>query len=228
MTGLVIGSIAPDFEKFIKMSSGNIYSHTFSGIFWFNLPLALSLAFIFHLVVRNALINHLPVFFRSRLERFKGFNWIRHFKANPGIVALSIIVGSFSHILLDSVTHSEAPYIYLFPGLLKWITFGPFGSVGYVTLMWVVILSFTFSIFGLIYILYSFITLPAEPVKETKKRTLLKFWLLVLVVACLTVFFKLTFGPDLINNWQWIYISISAGLMGIFSASAFWAKVRLH
>jgi hypothetical protein len=27
-TGLVIGSIVPDFEKFLKMNDGNTYSHT--------------------------------------------------------------------------------------------------------------------------------------------------------------------------------------------------------
>ena len=34
MTGLIVGSIAPDFEYFLRMKSK--YSHTMSGILWYD------------------------------------------------------------------------------------------------------------------------------------------------------------------------------------------------
>jgi len=227
MTGLVVGSIVPDFEKFIKLSGGNVYSHTKLGIFWFDLPLGLALAFIFHLVVRDTLITNLPLFFRKRLERYKGFNWTRHFKENPWTVALCIIIGSFLHISLDAFTHRESSYIYLIPFLLKHVTIGPIMNVGYVTLMWAVIVDLAFSIFGLLYIFYVFLRLPAEPVKPKATSSLLKFWAMVLLITSMIVALKLLLGGELRNSWQLIYIGIGAGLMGIFLVSAFWLKGRL-
>ena len=46
-TGLVIGSIIPDFESFIRFDQHKQYSHTWLGIFWFDLPLAILFSFIF-------------------------------------------------------------------------------------------------------------------------------------------------------------------------------------
>lgn len=226
ITGLVIGSIVPDFEKFIKLSGGNIYSHTLLGILWFNLPLGLALAFIFHLVVRNILINHLPVFFRERLARFKSFNWSRHFRDNPGAVALCIIVGALSHLLLDSFTHHESSYIYLVPFLLKNIDFGPFVFLEQITLMWVVLVSFTFSVVGLLYIMYIFIKLPAEPVEKRSTGSILKFWMLVLMIALTVIAIKFMVGGVVVSKWQLIYIGIGAGLMGVFFTSALWLKAK--
>ena len=59
-TGLVIGSLTPDFEYFIRMKVQSIYSHTLLGIFWFDLPLAILLAFLFHSLVRDTLFFNLP------------------------------------------------------------------------------------------------------------------------------------------------------------------------
>lgn len=58
-TGLIIGSMSPDFEYFIKMRLESVHGHSFSGLFYFNLPLTLLLVFVFHLLVRDALILNL-------------------------------------------------------------------------------------------------------------------------------------------------------------------------
>jgi hypothetical protein len=61
LPGLVMGSIAPDFEYFLRMKKGiSYYSHTTAGLLYFNLPLSLVLLFVFHEIVRNLLILHLP------------------------------------------------------------------------------------------------------------------------------------------------------------------------
>lgn len=36
VTGFVIGSLTPDFEYFIRMKVKSEYSHTISGLFWFD------------------------------------------------------------------------------------------------------------------------------------------------------------------------------------------------
>src|SRR6185295_15030806 len=113
MTGLVIGSMAPDFEYFLRMTGNSYYSHTWIGLFWFDLPLTIILAFIFHLVVRDRLVNNLPVFLAKRLLIFTNFNWIKHFKENFLIVIASIIVGIVSHILWDKFTHEGKIFVHV-------------------------------------------------------------------------------------------------------------------
>ena len=73
LTGLVIGSLTPDFEYFLRMKIQSNYSHSLSGIFWFDIPLSICLAFIFHNYVRNSLFDNLPTILKSRLTNYKAF-----------------------------------------------------------------------------------------------------------------------------------------------------------
>ncbi|HYM92834.1 MAG TPA: DUF4184 family protein, partial [Chitinophagaceae bacterium] len=57
LTGLVIGSMTPDFEYFLRMRDRSYYSHTWKGVLWFDLPLAIILASIYHGMVRDVLID---------------------------------------------------------------------------------------------------------------------------------------------------------------------------
>ena len=107
LTGLVVGSIVPDFEYFIRMRSEKGFSHTIPGVFLFDLPLGLLLCFLFHNVVRNSLFSHLPYFLNSRLSNFKRFNWNKYFIKNWYIVLISIIIGTASHLVWDAFTHEN-------------------------------------------------------------------------------------------------------------------------
>ena|ERR1035437_3493274 len=71
LTGLVVGSMIPDFEYFLRMSTEGKYGHTLPGILWFDLPLALLVALIYHQVVRNLLIDNLHKILYIRLLSFK-------------------------------------------------------------------------------------------------------------------------------------------------------------
>jgi hypothetical protein len=68
LTGLVIGSLIPDFEYFLRMRIKSNYSHTIDGLFWFDLPLGIILGYIFHYLVRDSLLNNLPIFLKSRFS----------------------------------------------------------------------------------------------------------------------------------------------------------------
>jgi len=111
LTGLIIGSITPDFEYFIRMKDFARYSHTWSGIFWFDLPLGIILAFIYHQIVRDSLLANLPTSIQIRLSQYSKFNWLKYFKRNWMLVIISLIMGSFSHLFWDSFTHSNG-YFY--------------------------------------------------------------------------------------------------------------------
>jgi len=121
MTGLIIGSMTPDFEYFLRMKIQSNYSHTISGLFWFNLPLGILLAFIFHNIVRDSLFDNLPNILKSRLLKFKHFDWNGYFKKNWLVVVISILIGADSHILWDSFTHEKGYFVRTIPAMTSTI-----------------------------------------------------------------------------------------------------------
>lgn len=117
LTGLVIGSMAPDFEYFLRMSIKSDYSHTLVGLFGFDLPLGILLAFIFHNIVRDSLFDNLPQFFKSRFSIFKRFNWNAYIKTHWFIVTMSVLIGAGSHLVWDSFTHEQGHFVMVLPVL---------------------------------------------------------------------------------------------------------------
>ncbi len=117
MTGLIIGSMTPDFEYFIRMNDESIFSHSLRGLFYFDLPLGLALCFVFHDIVRDELITNLSSGLQERFNVLKNFDWNAHFRKTWPVVLLSIIIGAASHIIWDSFTHRNGYFIFKFPFL---------------------------------------------------------------------------------------------------------------
>lgn len=115
LTGLVIGSLTPDFEYFMRMRIQSNYSHTIGGLFWFDLPLGIIIAFVFHNIVRDSLFDNLPMFLKSRFTTFKDFNWNHYFKTSWFVVLISILIGAFSHIFWDGFTHEDGYFVKSIP-----------------------------------------------------------------------------------------------------------------
>lgn len=111
MTGLVVGSMLPDFEYFIRLKLTGTHGHTLPGIFYFDLPLGIILCFVFHNIVRNSFIDSLPQFLYVRFSDFGHFNWNRHFQKNFIVVIISLLVGTASHIFWDAFTHPTGFFV---------------------------------------------------------------------------------------------------------------------
>lgn len=108
LIGLIIGSLSPDFEYFIRFRIFSIYSHTIDGIFWFDLPLSIIVFILFHYIIRDSLYNNLPTLIRSRIlnyktEAFKLKFWV--------IMSTSMIIGAATHLLWDSFTHESGYFV---------------------------------------------------------------------------------------------------------------------
>ena len=106
-TALVIGSVAPDFEYFLKMSVSSQYSHTLLGILYFDIPITIALGLLFHEGVKRNLIDNLPVFFQYRLRGLLNFNFKAYLWKYYDVVIISAFIGSFSHIVWDAFTHND-------------------------------------------------------------------------------------------------------------------------
>jgi hypothetical protein len=113
-TGLVIGSMSPDFEYFLKFSVNGTHGHTWAGLLYFDLPVSFILSVVFHSVVRPNLIQNLPGFLRSRFMQMMSFDFLQSFRQNPTGFVVAVLFGGATHILWDGFTHGQGFFVNYF------------------------------------------------------------------------------------------------------------------
>jgi len=207
LTGLVIGSLTPDFEYFLRMRIKSNYSHTIDGLFWFDLPLGLLLAFIFQNIVRDSLFNNLPPFLKSRFSTFKQFDWNSHFKQNWIVVTISIIIGAASHIFWDSFTHDHGYFVQTIPALQNSVDF--LGR----QIPILKILQHSSTLLGGLVIAFAIYKLPTN--KTVKENINLKYWTILAGLTLTIIAVRLLSGLDPKQYGNVIVTGISAGLISL-------------
>lgn len=212
MTGLVIGSMAPDFEYFFRMSANSYYSHTWAGLVWFDLPLTIILAFIFHEIIRNKLIDNLPAILAKKLIVFKRFNWKKYFRGNFIVVILSTMVGTATHILWDGFTHSHRHFVREIGKLKEFFIVDGYHVSTYI------FLQVGSSIIGGLIVLFVLFRLPSDKT-FIRQRSILPFWISVVLIATTVILIKLYFGSGYDESRSLIMTTISGGLIGLFITS---------
>jgi hypothetical protein len=188
LTGLVIGSLTPDFEYFLRMQIRSDYSHTIDGLFWFDLPLGLLLAFIFHKIVRDKLFDNLPTVLKSRFSTFQEFDWNRHFKQNWLVVTISILIGAASHIFWDSFTHDHGYFVQTIPALQNSLDF--LGR----QIPILKILQHSSTFLGGLVIAFAIYKLPTH--KTEKENINLKYWAILVGLTLTIISIRLLSGLD--------------------------------
>lgn len=207
LTGLVIGSLTPDFEYFLRMRIQSNYSHTINGLFWFDLPLGIMLSFVFHNLVRDSLFDNLPQVLKSRLSIFKSLDWNKHFKAHWIVVSISILIGAFSHILWDGFTHPNGYFVVILPSLTKYI---PFFSNQIPIFK---VLQHASSMIGGLVIIYALWQLPSDA--NVKCGISLKYWILFTVLTLTVVVTRLLIGLDIKQYGNVLVTGVSAGFIAL-------------
>lgn len=200
VSALVIGSIAPDFESFISLTNDKIYSHTWGGMFWYDMPLALLLFILFHLFIREAVYAHLPYEIKSRVVSFSEFSWSFSDLRMYWVVPLSLFIGILSHLLLDAFTHLNLKYP---DSIHSQIYVG--GTRLYI------ILQYSVSLFFLFLLAYKIKSLPQVKYVETQEQKS-RFWIFIFLSSILVLaIYITTFLEDvIIDKILWIRILISA------------------
>jgi len=206
-TGLVVGSMAPDFEYFMRMEATSHYGHSISGIFWFDLIMGLFLAFLYHLLIRDVFIANLPKVFRERLSPFCQFKWTSYFKKNWLIVFISIIVGAATHILWDGFTHLDGLFVNHLPYLQHSIKmFGPFPVYN--------VLQHLSTLIGGVAILIYVLKLPkGEEIKPAVST--INYWISILLISLLIMFFKVLSGLRFYTYHEPIIVLITSLLIAL-------------
>ena len=99
---LVLGSMAPDFEYFLRGRTFGVYGHTLWGQLWFNLPLV---AVVY---AGCACLGWMPA---------SSSQGKRPLVLHAFVFAGSALAGMFTHIAWDSLTHSFGAMVLLIPAL---------------------------------------------------------------------------------------------------------------
>jgi hypothetical protein len=200
-TALIIGSMTPDFEYFIRMKVQSNYSHTLLGLFWFDLPLGIILCFIYQSIVRNSFIANSPAFIQKRLNKFKPFNWTQYYLSNWFIVCISIIVGAFSHLLWDSFTHETGYFVERSSVLNESLHLN-----GLTLPIYKVVQRLSTLIGGLITVI-AFLTIEKTKIQTT--GSIYKYWLLIVLITLIIIFLRLSFGLQL-NEYGNIIVTMTS------------------
>lgn len=107
MSALVMGCFAPDFPYLLSLSPNKSYSHTFTGMFLLDLPLAFGALWLFHTLIKKPMLTFLPDGFRRRLRTS-----VTSFSFWPpkrlSLIIVSILVGAATHLVWDGFTHTTS------------------------------------------------------------------------------------------------------------------------
>lgn len=212
LTGLVIGSLTPDFEYFIRMKIQSNYSHTISGIFWFDLPLGIILPFIFHNIIRNTLYDNLPLFLQQRVLKFKMFNWNIYFKAHWFVVLYCIVIGACSHLLWDSFTHDTGFFVKNIPLLSQSVI------VYSKSIPVLKILQHSSTIFGGLILLYFILKIPKDKRVYSVSKNSIVYWITITIITSTIVGIRFFYGLEYKQYGNVIVLFITAFMVALVFA----------
>lgn len=222
-TGLIVGSLSPDFEYFFKMSVNSVHSHTKAGLFYFDLPVTIALSLLFHQLVKSNLIANSPPFFQRRFQDTLQFNFLNYLKTNWGIFLLSSLLGAASHIFWDSFTHNNRFFVRQFSEIYQ-TTFVPFNGANYP--LFYVLQQISTAVGLAVVTLYIIFKKPVNDPEIVKPKLL--YWLIVFAigVVVLRVRFYINFTDYDLGNV--VVTSIAGLLIGVVCCGFINFKNSIH
>ncbi|KAB8135697.1 DUF4184 family protein [Gracilibacillus oryzae] len=100
---MVLGSMSPDFEYFLRGMPYGTIGHTFTGFLVLNLPVVVIVYFIYKIWIHQSLYDHLPTILREKPpEKARSSSLL-----NVIIFLYSALFGMLTHVAWDSFTHLD-------------------------------------------------------------------------------------------------------------------------
>ena len=215
LSALIIGSITPDFEYFIRMQLKSEHSHSFFGLFWWDVPIGVVLFFLFHCLVKRPLVQNLPLFLSERFEYLEVRRGKPAFGKQWWIVLICLWLGAASHVLWDGFTHKHGFFVEYFTFLSSDI----FGIQVYKVLQHVS------TFLGGITLVLSIHQLPRKRMECHQPKVI--YWLVILVVTVLLLGFRFFCGGSLNRIGNFVVSFISSGILGVVVASLICTKSQM-
>lgn len=97
----VLGTMAPDFEYFLKGRPSAEIGHSYSGFFTYNLPILVIVYWIYNICIHRELLLHLPNFLQEAAPQKPASSQL----LKVLVFVYSALFGMFSHVAWDSFTH---------------------------------------------------------------------------------------------------------------------------
>ncbi len=223
-TGLITGSMALDFEYFIYMKKIEHESfHTLPyGVFIFGMPAGFMLMFVYHLLIRNNLIDNLPPFLWRRLVQYKALDWNTFFKKNFIKITISLLVGIYSHLLLDAFTHDFGFFVRSFPALNMRVIFLNSETPVYD------LLQSLLSFLGGIIIVYAVYKIKPVSLPPRQNSYFFRYWSGLGAVFCIVMLIRFLADTHHNKPVDILIAGIASWLIAIFLCSLFIYATRLR
>jgi len=221
LSGLVLGSMAPDFEYFLALEPYATIGHTWRGFLLQALPLGVALALMFHYLAKRQLPRHLPSL--GSLDRraaalaaaSTNYNGLRD-RIRAGLnFLLALLIGFVSHIVVDGFTHRGGYAVVRVSWLQRELGGYPVYKL----------LQHGLSLLGLAVLTVLMLrALAAVRLTSSSPRSLpvsrkLVYWAIVAVIALATVILKLTLSDSANLLGMTVVSTLSGGMLGIVAAS---------
>jgi uncharacterized protein DUF4184 len=171
-SAVVIGSMAPDFEYFLRLSPQGRFFHSLPGLVIYTLPVALAVLWLFHRSAKFAVMRLLPHCVQRRVICTDfSFGNLRRF----ALIVLSVFVGALTHVLWDSITHRESWLVQHWPPLHQKVVISWIFWLIHRPVMVCVVLQYLSGLIGMGILLIWFIawfqrTAPVHPIESPLPR----------------------------------------------------------
>ncbi|ANE48384.1 hypothetical protein SY83_21235 [Paenibacillus swuensis] len=218
LTGLILGSMSPDYEYFIALEPFQSIGHSATGLLFQGIPLSILFACLFHYIIKIPLAEHLPSLYNTDLKTRQWIKMNEHRKFGnlkaAFVFLICVVIGFYSHIGLDAFTHKSGSFVTKYSFLQQTIAGFPVYKL----------LQHTLSLIGLTLEAWFLINLLKRTKLTTasdrqRPHTKLRYWLLVMLITIITVALKLTFTAST-NTIGIIVVSTISGIsMGILLSS---------
>lgn len=195
ISALVIGSLSPDFEYFLKMNFDGTWGHNIAGLFYFDLPISIAIYWVFHLWVKKPLLEQMPSFISNRFEALYNFDGIQYAKKYYFRIIFACLIGATTHIFWDSFTHPHQYFVQNYALLKTVIIQSP------IEIQLYKILQHGSTILGGVLILLCIWKMPKSEKKTIQTSFSMKFWkpiFIVPLVLCTLRILTSGFGLSLI------------------------------
>jgi len=116
LSALVVGTMAPDFEYFFRLTYQGRSWHTMPGLAQMTLPAAFVALVVFHLLVKWPVISLMPRSWQARVAApARQFHWLP--LSRLFWIVVSLAIGITTHVLWDGCTHLEGWAVQAWPAL---------------------------------------------------------------------------------------------------------------
>ncbi|MFT4263488.1 MAG: DUF4184 family protein [Nocardioides sp.] len=126
MTGLVLGSMAPDVPLFLFGAHGMSLTHSWWSVPTLDTAMAVGAALVWFHWLRDALVAMSPAWVRGRLAPHCVIT-----RRQQVLTPLAAAVGAATHVIWDSFTHADRWGVRRIAWLHEWHTIGPRSDWGY-------------------------------------------------------------------------------------------------